>query len=69
MASKKHFIEGKIEGKTEVKGRRRRRGEQLLDDIKETTGYWKWKQEGLYRTLWRTGFGRSCEPVGKQTTE
>jgi hypothetical protein len=52
-----------------VKGRRRRRGEQLLDDIQETTGYWKWKQEGLYRTVWRTGFGRGCEPLVRQTAE
>jgi hypothetical protein len=34
----KHVIEGKIEGRTEVKGRRRRRRKQLLDNLKETRG-------------------------------
>jgi hypothetical protein len=32
----KHVIEGKIEGRTEVTGRRARRGKQLLDDFIET---------------------------------
>jgi hypothetical protein len=35
----KHFIEGKIEGRIEVKGRRGRRRKQLLDDLRETRGY------------------------------
>jgi hypothetical protein len=33
------YIEGKIEGRVEVTGRRGRRGKQLLDDIKENRGY------------------------------
>jgi hypothetical protein len=33
----KHLIEGNIEGRMEVKGRRRK---QLLYDLKETRGYW-----------------------------
>jgi hypothetical protein len=37
----KHVIEGKIEGRIEVTGRRERRHKQLLDDLKEKTGYWK----------------------------
>lgn len=36
-------------------GRQRRRGEQLLDDLAETT--YSWKMEALDRTLWRTAFG------------
>ena len=53
------------EGKTEVPGRR---GEQLLDDLKEKTGYWKLK-EAPDRTVWRTGFGRGCGPVVRQAPE
>jgi hypothetical protein len=30
----KHVIEGKIEGRTEMTGRRERRRKQLLDDVK-----------------------------------
>jgi hypothetical protein len=39
----KHVIEGKIEGRIEVTGRRERRSKQLLDDLKEERGYWKLK--------------------------
>ena len=39
----KHIIEGKIAGRVEVTVRRGRRRKQLLDDIKETGGYWKLK--------------------------
>jgi hypothetical protein len=62
-------IEGKTEGRIEVKGRRGRRGKWLLDDLKETRGYWKFKKEALYCTLWRTRFGRGYGPVVRQTTE
>jgi hypothetical protein len=31
-------------------GRRERRGKQLLDDLRVTTGYWKLKEEALDRT-------------------
>ena len=37
----KHVIEGKINGRIEVIGRRGRRGKQLLDDVKEKLGDWK----------------------------
>ena len=36
---------------------------QLLDDFKEKRGYRKLKEEALYRTLWRTRFGRVFGPV------
>jgi hypothetical protein len=62
-------IEGKIEGRTEMTGRRGRRRKQLLDDLKEKRIYWKLKEEALDRTLWRTRFGRGYRPVVRQTTE
>jgi hypothetical protein len=58
-----HIVEGKIEGGIEVTGRRERRRKRLLDNIKETRGYCKLKEKALYRTVWRTGFGRGCGPV------
>jgi hypothetical protein len=65
----KHVIGGKLEGKTEMTGRRGRRRKQLLDDLKETRRYWKFKEVALDRTLWRTCFGRGYGPVVRQTTE
>ena len=38
-------------------GRRRRRRKQLLDDLKEWTGYWKWKERAIDSTVCRTGIG------------
>jgi hypothetical protein len=65
----KHVIEGRIQGNIELTGRRGRRSDQLLDDLKEKRGYWGLKQEALDCTLWRTRFGRSYGPVVRQTTE
>jgi len=48
--------------------RRGRRLKQLLDDHKETEGYWKLNERGLHRTLWRIHFGRGVGPGGRQTT-
>jgi hypothetical protein len=62
-------IEGKLEGRIEMTGRRGRRCMQLLDDLKEKRRYWKLKEEPLDRTLWRNHFGRGCRPVVRQTTE
>jgi hypothetical protein len=39
----KQVIEGETQGRTEVMGRRGRRSKQLLDDVKEKTGYSKLK--------------------------
>jgi hypothetical protein len=44
--------------RVEVRERRGRRREQLLDDLKEKRGYWKLKEEALDRSVWRTRFGR-----------
>jgi hypothetical protein len=64
----KHVIEGKIEGRVEVKGRQGRRRKQLLVALRETTGYLKLKEEAIDRTRWRTRFGKGCGPVVRQTT-
>jgi hypothetical protein len=65
----KHVIEGKLEGRIEMTGRRGRRRKQLLNDLKEKKRYWKLKEEALDRTLWRTRSGRDYGPVVRQTTE
>jgi hypothetical protein len=39
----KHVIEGKIEEKIEVMGRRGRRCKQLLVDLKRKHTCWKWR--------------------------
>jgi hypothetical protein len=62
-------IEGKLEGRIEITGRRGRRRKQLLDDLNETRGYWKLKEEALDHTMWRTSFGRGYGPVVRQTAE
>ena len=59
----KQVIEGKIEGRIEVTGRRGRRSKKLLVDLKEKRRYWKLKEDALHRIVWRTGFGRGCESV------
>jgi hypothetical protein len=64
-----HVIEGKIEGRIEMTGRRGRRCKQLLEDLKGKRRHWKLKEDALDRTLWRTHFGRSYGPVVRQTTE
>jgi hypothetical protein len=66
----KHVIERNSEGKIEVRRRRgKRRCKQLLDALKETSGYCNLKEEALDRCLWRTGFVRVYGPVVRQNTE
>jgi hypothetical protein len=60
----KHVIEGKLEGRIAMTGRRGRRRKS-----KEKRRYWKLKEEALDRILWRTHFGRGYGPVVRQTTE
>jgi hypothetical protein len=43
-----------------VTGRRGRGSKHLLDDLKETSWYFKLKKEALYLVLWRTRFERDC---------
>jgi hypothetical protein len=52
-----------------VRGRRGRRREHLLYDLREKGGYWQLKKEALDRTLRRTRFRRGYGPVVRQTTE
>jgi hypothetical protein len=65
----KHVIEGTLDGRIEMMGRRGRRRKQLLDDLKEKRRYWKLKEEALDHTLWRIRFGRGYGPVVRQTVE
>jgi hypothetical protein len=65
----KHAIEGKLEGRIEMTGRRGRRRKQLLDDLKAKRRYWKLKEKALDGILWRTRFGRGYGPVVIQTSE
>jgi hypothetical protein len=54
----KHVIEGNVEGRIEVTGRRGRRRKRLLNDLREMREYWKVEEDALDLTLWRTRFGR-----------
>jgi hypothetical protein len=47
---KKHVIDGMIQGRIEVKGRRGRSFKQLLDDLMKIV-YWKLEGEALDRNL------------------
>jgi len=62
-------IEGKIKRGIDVTGRRGRRRRKPLDDVKEKRGYSHLKEEALYRTMWRAGFGRDFGPVVRQTNK
>jgi hypothetical protein len=44
-------IEGKLEGRIEMTGRRGRRSKKLLYHLTEKRRYWKLKEEALDRTL------------------
>jgi hypothetical protein len=63
----KHVIEGRIEGRKEVAGRRERRRATGWPCRNE--GYWKLQEEALDHTLRRKRFGRDYGPVVRQTTE
>jgi hypothetical protein len=65
----KQVTEGKIERRIEVTRKRERRLKQLLDDLKEKTGFCKLKQEALDRTMRRNRFGRGYGPVVRETRE
>ena len=47
----KHIVEGKIGGRIKVTRRQGRRRKELLDDFKETRGYWKFKEGTIDGTL------------------
>jgi hypothetical protein len=50
-------------------GRQGRRSKQLLDNLKETRGYYKLKKDALHLIMWRTGFERGYGPVVRQTRQ
>lgn len=52
-----------------VVGRRGRRRKVVLDDLKDMTGYRKFKDEALDHTMWSTRFGRGYGPDVRQTME
>jgi hypothetical protein len=54
----KQVIEGKLEGRIVMTGRRGKRRKQLLDDFKEKRRYWKLEEVALDRTVWRPRFGK-----------
>jgi len=54
----KHVIEVEIDRRIKMMRTRERRIKQLLHDLEEKRGYWKLKEEALYRTVWRTRYGR-----------
>jgi hypothetical protein len=56
-------IEGKIQRRIEVTGRRGRRRRKLLNDVKERRGCSHLKEEVLARTMWRARFGIVFGPV------
>jgi hypothetical protein len=62
-------IEEKLEARIKMTGRRGRRRKQLLDDLNEKRGYWKFKEEALDLSQWSSRFGRGYGPVVRQTTE
>ena len=51
----------------EVTGRQGRRRRNLLDDLKERTGYSHLKSEALDRTMWTARYGRGFGLVVRQT--
>jgi hypothetical protein len=53
----------------EVTRRRGRRRKKLLDDLNYRGGYFRLKEEALYRTMWRNRFGGSHGTVVRQNTE
>jgi hypothetical protein len=65
----KHVIEGKVEGRIEATGRRGKITKHLLDEHKETSGFWKLKEEALDHALWKTLFERGYGPVVRLPNE
>ena len=53
----------------EVTRRRGRRRKKLLDDLKDSRGYCRLKEEALDRTMWRNRFGGGFGLDVRQNTE
>jgi len=65
----KHAVEEKIAGRIEETGRRRRRLQQPLDNLKERRGYGQLKEEAPARTLWMPACGNVHGPFVRETTK
>jgi len=52
-----------------VTRRRGRRRKKLLDDLKDSRGYCRLKEEALDRSMWRNRFRGGFGPVVRQNTE
>ena len=65
----KCLIERQIERRIEVVDTWGWKHKQLLDDVKATEIYWKFKEEATDYTPSRTRFGRGFGPVLRETTE
>jgi hypothetical protein len=68
----KHVIEGKLEGKMEITGRRGKRRKQLLDKLKEKRRYRKFKKESnrshsVENSLWK--ILRTCRKTDYRMNE
>ena len=59
----KRFVQGKIEGRMRVTGRRGRRRKKLLDDLNEKVKILEIEKETLDCILWRTGFVKAYRPL------
>jgi hypothetical protein len=65
----KHVIEGTIDGRIEVEGRRGRRRKQILNDRKETSGYWNWKKKHWFALCGELALEDAMDLLVRQTTE
>jgi len=61
-------IEREICGRIHVTEDGKKIRTQLLNDLEEKRLYWKFKEEALDPTVWRTGFTRGYGYVARQTT-
>ena len=65
----KQVMEGKMKGEMAVTRRRGRKRKNLLDDLKERTGYSHFKEEALDRAMWRNRFRGGFGPFVRQNIE
>jgi hypothetical protein len=65
----KHVIEGKIDGRIELTGRRGRRCKQILHDLQGKDRISETQIEGSRSHSQEKRFGRGCGPVVRQPTE
>jgi hypothetical protein len=59
----KHFIQGTIEGRIEVTGRRGRRRYELLDFLKKKREYWKLKNKHYFALCGKLALEEVMEPL------